>query len=206
MSVIAPVIAIASSARPAIARRLPPNTIRSLSCSRNSIRWCAVGAIRHARGRGGAQERHEVDRLLEARDVREALVERDDEQEGEQHLDARKRHAQLTEQLLEVAIEPLLLGLVVVVVLPLRRVHALIIGARPPDGSGRALSATWSGTSTRSRSGSRRSGSSWSASRSSPNASGSTPCSLPACSWRSTRCSWCVTRCSWCVTPSSCAP
>ena len=63
-------------------------------------------------GRRGAQEGHEVDRPLEARDVRKALVERHDEQEREQHLNTRERNAQLTEKLLEVAIEPLLLGLV----------------------------------------------------------------------------------------------
>ena len=58
-----------------------------------------------------AQEGHEVDRLLKARDVRKALVERHDEQEREQHLNTRECKAQLTEKLLEVAIEPLLLGL-----------------------------------------------------------------------------------------------
>ena len=57
------------------------------------------------------QEGHEVDRLLKARDVRKALVERHDEQEREQHLNTRECKAQLTEKLLEVAIEPLLLGL-----------------------------------------------------------------------------------------------
>src|SRR4029079_8898963 len=36
-------------------------------------------------GAGRQQQRDEVDRPLEARDVREALVERDDEQEREQH-------------------------------------------------------------------------------------------------------------------------
>jgi hypothetical protein len=63
-------------------------------------------------GRSRAQQGYEVDRLLEAGDVRKALVEGDDEQEREQHLDARQRDAQLAEQLLEVTVEPFLLGLV----------------------------------------------------------------------------------------------
>ena len=147
----APVIASASSVRPAMASLVPPNTIRSLSCSRNSIRWCAVGAIRHAQAAVAQQQGYEVEGVLEARDVREALVERDDEQEREQHLDARQRDAQLPEQLLEVAIEPLLLGLVAAGVLSLRGVHAGKNGARPPDDGGRAPVATWSGTSTTSR-------------------------------------------------------
>ena len=86
--------------------------------------------------RGRAQEGHEVDGLLEARDVREALVERDDEQEREQHLDAGQRHAQLTEQLLEVAIEPFLLGLVTSRVLSVRCAHAE--ERSPPAGRRRA--------------------------------------------------------------------
>ena len=73
-----------------------------------------MGAIRHAHGRGRAQESHEVDRLLKARDVRKALVERHDEQEREQHLNTRECNAELTEKLLEVAIEPLLLSLLAV--------------------------------------------------------------------------------------------
>ena len=41
-----PVIAIASRPSPTITMRLPVLTIGSLSCRRNSRRWCAVGAIR----------------------------------------------------------------------------------------------------------------------------------------------------------------
>ena len=63
-------------------------------------------------GRRREQQRHEVDGALERRDVGEALLERHDEQEGEQHLNARKRDPQLLEELLEIAVEPLLLALV----------------------------------------------------------------------------------------------
>ena len=47
-SVTAPVIAQASSVSPAIASSVAAKTMRCLSCCRNSMRWCAVGAIRHA--------------------------------------------------------------------------------------------------------------------------------------------------------------
>ena len=49
------------------------------------------GRDQAGRRRGGQQQRDEVDRPLEGRDLREALVERDDEQEREQHLHARQR-------------------------------------------------------------------------------------------------------------------
>jgi hypothetical protein len=70
------------------------------------------------RGRG-REQRDEVHVALEVRDLGEALLERDREQEGEQHLHARHRDTQLVEELVELAIEPLVLGL-----LALGRVHA----------------------------------------------------------------------------------
>ena len=51
----------------------------------------------------------EVDVALEGVDAREALLERHGEQEGEQHLHARHRDAQLVEQLDQLPVEPLLL-------------------------------------------------------------------------------------------------
>jgi hypothetical protein len=63
-------------------------------------------------GAGGEQQRHEVDRLLEVRDVREALVERHHEQEREQHLHPGNRDPKLLEELHQVAVEPLPLGFV----------------------------------------------------------------------------------------------
>ena len=64
------------------------------------------------RGRRGGQERYEVDRLLEGRDRRKALVERHHEQEREQHLHTGKRDPQLAEHLLQVAIDALVFALV----------------------------------------------------------------------------------------------
>ncbi len=76
------------------------------------MRCCAVGAIRHTDGRRGEQQGDEVGGLLKVRDVGEALVEGDHEQEGEQHLNAGQGDAELAQKLLQIAVEPLGLGLV----------------------------------------------------------------------------------------------
>src|SRR4029077_20002744 len=52
-----------------------------------------------------AEQGDEVDSLLEFGDLREVLLKRDREQEGEEHLHARQRHPQLLQQLAEVAVE-----------------------------------------------------------------------------------------------------
>ena len=58
------------------------------------------------------QQRAQVQRSLETAHRAEALVEGCDEQEREQHLNARQRHAQLPEQLVQVAVVALELRLV----------------------------------------------------------------------------------------------
>ena len=58
------------------------------------------------------QQRREVDLLLEAGDLGEALLKWHGEQEGEENLDSGQRDAQLLEQLAEVAVEALGLALV----------------------------------------------------------------------------------------------
>ena len=60
---------------------------------------------------GGEQQRDEVDVALEVVDVAEARRERDGEQEREEHLHAGKHDPQLLQELVEVAVEALLLGL-----------------------------------------------------------------------------------------------
>ena len=55
-----------------------------------------------------AEQRHHVRVLLQVGHLREALRERDGEQEGEEHLHAGKRHAQLVEELDQLAVDPLL--------------------------------------------------------------------------------------------------
>src|SRR5918992_1229675 len=62
-------------------------------------------------GRRRAEQGGEEHRLLELRHVGETLVERHDQQEREQHLHPRQSDAQLPQHLLEVAVEPLRLGL-----------------------------------------------------------------------------------------------
>src|SRR5439155_14914089 len=58
------------------------------------------------------QQRAQIQRSLEAAHRAEALVEGRDEQEREQHLNARQRDAQLPEQLVQVAVVALELRLV----------------------------------------------------------------------------------------------
>ena len=70
------------------------------------------GRDQHRRRDRGADQGREVDVLLEVGDLREALLERDREQEGEEDLDAGQGDAQLLQQLAEVAVEAFLLGLV----------------------------------------------------------------------------------------------
>ena len=70
------------------------------------------GGDQQRRRERGQQQRREVDLLLEGADRGEVLLERDREQEGEQHLDPRQRHPQLLQELAEVAVEPLVFGLV----------------------------------------------------------------------------------------------
>ena len=60
----------------------------------------------------GRQQRAEVHVLLELGHLREALLERDREQEREEDLHARHRDAQLLQELVELAVEALVLGLV----------------------------------------------------------------------------------------------
>jgi hypothetical protein len=64
------------------------------------------------RRRRGAEEGEEVRVLLQVRDAVEALGERHTEQEGEEHLDAGERDAELVEQLDQLAVELLLVALV----------------------------------------------------------------------------------------------
>ena len=64
------------------------------------------------RGDRGAEERQEVDVLLEVGHLAEALRERHAEQEREQHLDAGERDAQLVQELDQLPIEPFLLALI----------------------------------------------------------------------------------------------
>ena len=61
---------------------------------------------------GGRDERDEVDRALQSGELGEALLEGNGEQEGEEDLHARLGDTQLLELLVEVAVEPLRLGLV----------------------------------------------------------------------------------------------
>ncbi len=63
------------------------------------------------RRQAGAHERDQIGALLAGAEFAESGVERHDQQEREQHLDTRQGHAQLAEELLQVAIGPLLLGL-----------------------------------------------------------------------------------------------
>jgi hypothetical protein len=69
------------------------------------------GAHQAYAGEHRRQQRHVVDVPLEGRDVDPPLLKRHDEQEREQELDPRNRHAQLLQELLEVAVEPLFLAL-----------------------------------------------------------------------------------------------
>jgi hypothetical protein len=58
----------------------------------------------------GAEEGREVESALEVADGAESLVQRRDQQEGEQHLNARQRDAQLAHALVEIAVVPLEFG------------------------------------------------------------------------------------------------
>ena len=57
------------------------------------------------RGERRAQERGEVDAAVAGPELAEAPLEREHEQEGEEHLHARERDAQLVEKLDELAVE-----------------------------------------------------------------------------------------------------
>ena len=69
-----------------------------------------MGATSSTVDRADADQHPEVELLLEVAEVVEALGERNGEQEGEQDLHPRQRHAQLLQQLREVAVRPLLRG------------------------------------------------------------------------------------------------
>ncbi len=58
-----------------------------------------------------AEQRHHVRVALQVGHLLEALGERDGEQEGEEHLHAGERHAQLVEELDQLAVDPLLVRL-----------------------------------------------------------------------------------------------
>ena len=58
-----------------------------------------------------AQQRHHVRVSLQLGHLLEALAERHREQEGEEHLHAGERHAQLVEELDQLAVDPLLVRL-----------------------------------------------------------------------------------------------
>jgi hypothetical protein len=73
----------------------------------------ARGRRDQADGGGGDQQQgDEVDGLLEVGDRRPALLEGKNQQEREQHLDPGEHHPELLQQLHQVAVEALLLGLV----------------------------------------------------------------------------------------------
>src|SRR5207248_2390447 len=59
---------------------------------------------------GGAEERREVDVLLQLGHVLPAVGERHDEEEGEEHLDAGQRDPKLAQELDQLPVDPLLLA------------------------------------------------------------------------------------------------
>ena len=96
---------------PASAKRFETLSSASLSRSRKRIRWYGVGAIQERRAERGERQRGEVRVFLQVVDAPEGLRERRDQQEPEQHLHAGQRHAQLVEQLDQLAVEVLLIRL-----------------------------------------------------------------------------------------------
>ena len=89
ISMTAPVIAQASSASPAMDELGGREDDAPLVLGAELDPVVRGGRDQAGGGRGGQQQGDEVDRPLEARDLGEALVERHDEQEREQHLHAR---------------------------------------------------------------------------------------------------------------------
>ena len=110
----AAVIPAARKTAPAIASRFAVTSMCSLSPSRQRSRWYVEGRDQEGRGDGGAEEGDEVHVALHLRDVAPAVRERDDEQEGEQHLDAGKRDPELVQELDQLAVEVVLAPLLVV--------------------------------------------------------------------------------------------
>ncbi len=76
------------------------------------MRWYATGAVSSAVDEGGEQEHGDVEPVLLGVEGREHRRERHREQEPEQHLHAETRDPQLLEQLGQVAVDALGLGLV----------------------------------------------------------------------------------------------
>ena len=70
------------------------------------------GGDQQAGGQGADEQGDRVDGLVEVRRPRECLLERQDQQEREEDLDAWQRDAKLVEKLDELAIDSLLLALV----------------------------------------------------------------------------------------------
>ena len=112
ISMIAPVIASARKVSPAIAKRLRVEDQLALLLVAEGEPVVGRGRDQQHRRDRRAEQRPEVDVLLEGGDFREVLLERDREQEGEEDLDAGQRHPQLLQQLAEVAIKAFVLGLV----------------------------------------------------------------------------------------------
>jgi hypothetical protein len=69
------------------------------------------GRDQECRGRGGAEERHEVDVSLKLGYLAESLCERNRQEEREQDLDARQGDAQLVQELDQLTVFPFLLAL-----------------------------------------------------------------------------------------------
>ena len=97
-------MAKASSTSPTIVSTLA--TRQQMLLDRGTEPQPVVGGLGDEAHRGtrGGQHRSEVDPPVAGVEGREALRERDRQQEGEQHLDAGQRHPQLVEQLDQLAV------------------------------------------------------------------------------------------------------
>lgn len=107
----AALIASATATSPASATAFAKRNKSCFRCRLKTIRWYATGGQQRSRERG-QEEISDVETVLLGIERGEQRRERHREQEAEEHLHAEARHAQLPEQLDEVAVEALGLGLV----------------------------------------------------------------------------------------------
>ena len=107
-----PDVVSASEDQPGPRRPVRGRTSQGRSPCRNSTRWNATGAVISPVAITEPAEHRQVGQPLDGVQVREPVAERQREQEAGQDLDAGLGDPQLLEQLVEVAGQPLGLGLV----------------------------------------------------------------------------------------------